>query len=55
MLVMYIQKLVLIADKGPKTVKIFINQPRTLDFDSAESMASVQTLEYVYTKLIPFF
>ena len=52
---MYIQKPVLIADKGPKTVKIFINQPRTLDFDSAESMASVQTLEYVFTKLIPFF
>ena len=52
---MYIQKLVLIADKGPKTVKIFINQPRTLDFDSAESMASVQTLEYVFTKLIRFF
>lgn len=52
---MYIQKPVLIADKGPKTVKIFINQPRTLDFDSAESMASVQTLEYVFTKLIRFF
>jgi len=33
------------ADKGPKIVKLFINQPRTLDFDSAESMESVQQLE----------
>jgi thiol-disulfide isomerase/thioredoxin len=32
-------------DKAPKTVKIFINQPKTLDFDSAESMNSIQTLE----------
>ncbi|KAH3873149.1 thioredoxin-like protein 1 [Dreissena polymorpha] len=33
------------ADKGPKTVKIFQNQPRSLDFDSADSMEPVQTLE----------
>jgi len=33
------------ADNGPKTVKIFINQPKTLDFDSADSMDAVQTLE----------
>jgi len=31
-------------DKAPKTVKLFINQPKSLDFDSAECMASVQTL-----------
>lgn len=33
------------ADKGPKDLKIFINQPRTLDFDMAESCSSVQELE----------
>lgn len=33
------------ADKGPKTVKIFMNQPKSLDFDSAESMESIQTLQ----------
>lgn len=33
------------ADKGPKNVKIFINQPRTLDFDMAESFGSVQELQ----------
>ncbi|KAK9736664.1 PITH domain [Popillia japonica] len=32
-------------DKGPKTIKIFINQPRTLDFDMAESCSCVQELE----------
>lgn len=29
---------------GPKDVKLFINQPRTIDFDMAESMTSVQDL-----------
>lgn len=29
---------------GPKEMKIFINQPRTIDFDQAESMTSVQDL-----------
>lgn len=32
-------------DKGPKTVKLFINQPTTLDFDKADSMAPVQQLD----------
>ncbi|XP_013421276.1 thioredoxin-like protein 1 [Lingula anatina] len=32
-------------DKGPKNVKIFINQPKTMDFDSAESMEPVQSFE----------
>lgn len=38
------------TDKGPKTIKIFINQPRTLDFDMADSNTCVQDL--VYVKLI---
>ncbi|XP_044264016.1 thioredoxin-like protein 1 [Tribolium madens] len=33
------------ADKGPKNVRIFINQPRTLDFDLADGYTSVQDLE----------
>ena len=33
------------TDKGPKTLKLFINQPRTLDFDTAETMEPIQTLE----------
>ena len=32
-------------DKGPKTLKLFINQPRTLDFDMADSNQAVQQLE----------
>jgi len=31
-------------DKGPKTVRIFMNQPTTLDFDRADSMVSAQDL-----------
>lgn len=27
---------------GPKTLKLFINQPRTIDFDQAEQQTSVQ-------------
>ena len=30
------------SDKGPKTVKVFLNQPQTLSFDQAEGMAAVQ-------------
>ncbi|RZC38103.1 thioredoxin-like protein 1 [Asbolus verrucosus] len=33
------------ADKGPKIIRIFINQPRTLDFDLADSYTSVQDLQ----------
>ncbi|KAK0165992.1 hypothetical protein PV328_004457 [Microctonus aethiopoides] len=33
------------ADKGPKNIKIFINQPRTIDFDMADSNTSIQNLE----------
>ena len=32
-------------DQGPKIVKLFINQPRTMDFDLAEASAPVQELE----------
>ncbi|XP_014778589.1 thioredoxin-like protein 1 [Octopus bimaculoides] len=31
-------------ENGPKTIKLFINQPRTLDFDQAEGMEPVQSL-----------
>jgi len=33
------------SDKGPKTVKIFANQPNTLDFDKADANEPSQTLE----------
>jgi len=32
-------------ENGPKNIKLFINQPHTLDFDSADSMEPVQMLE----------
>jgi thiol-disulfide isomerase/thioredoxin len=32
-------------DKGPKNLRLFINQPRTLDFDQCSSMESVQDIE----------
>jgi thioredoxin len=39
-------------DNGPKLVKLFINQTRTLDFDSAERMEPVQLLELKEDDLI---
>ncbi|UYV69132.1 K02A2.6-like [Cordylochernes scorpioides] len=33
------------ADSGPKTVKLFINHPNTLDFDQGTSMEPTQLLE----------
>lgn len=33
------------SDSGPKVLKLFINHPRTLDFDQADSMEPVQTLD----------
>ncbi|XP_076267639.1 thioredoxin-like [Rhynchophorus ferrugineus] len=33
------------SDKGPKNIKIFINQPRTLDFDLADNYTCVQALQ----------
>lgn len=32
------------ADKGPKTLRLFINQPNTLDFDTACSNQAVQDI-----------
>lgn len=32
------------ASHGPKNVRLFINQPRTIDFDMADSLVSVQDL-----------
>jgi len=31
-------------DKGPKNLRIFVNQPTTLDFDKADSMVAVQDI-----------
>merc|ERR1711974_72742 len=33
------------SDKGPKTVRVFQNQPNTLDFDKADSMVAVQDMQ----------
>lgn len=32
------------CDKGPKNIRIFMNQPNTLDFDSAGSMIATQDI-----------
>ena len=41
--------------KGPKTVKLFINLTKTMDFDSAETFQAVQTLEYAINTLHCYF
>ncbi|XP_012283677.1 thioredoxin-like protein 1 [Orussus abietinus] len=33
------------SDKGPKNIKLFINQLRTIDFDMADSNTSIQDIE----------
>uniref|UniRef100_A0A6M2DJC1 Putative thioredoxin-like protein 1 n=1 Tax=Xenopsylla cheopis TaxID=163159 RepID=A0A6M2DJC1_XENCH len=33
------------AESGPRNIRLFINQPRMLDFDSADSFQAVQELE----------
>lgn len=35
-------------DQGPKTLRFFINQPRTIDFDSAESTQPTQEITYEF-------
>lgn len=39
------------ATLGPKNIRLFINQPRTLDFDQAESSVSIQDLVLVQMRL----
>lgn len=38
-------------DKGPKNVRLFINQPNTLDFDKADGMVSTQDLQLTPDRL----
>lgn len=38
-------------DKGPKTIRVFINQPTTLDFDKADSMTSTQDISLTADQL----
>ena len=33
------------SKSGPKTLRVFKNQPRTLDFSQAESFESIQDIE----------
>ncbi|UXI18614.1 Eukaryotic translation initiation factor 3 subunit M [Sarcoptes scabiei] len=45
-------KLTAPATNGPKHIKLFINQPRTLDFDQASSMTPVQTIDVTADDLV---
>jgi hypothetical protein len=38
-------KIIAPEENGPKHIKLFINQPRTLDFDQASSMEPIQQME----------
>lgn len=38
-------KMIAPKENGPKHIKLFINQPRTLDFDQSNSMEPIQKLE----------
>jgi hypothetical protein len=42
------------SSQGPKTVRIFKNQPRTLDFSQAESMISIQVWVFERFKILVF-
>ena len=37
------------ATSGPKTLRVFKNQPRTLDFSQAESFESIQVKKFSFT------
>jgi len=39
-------------DKGPKTIKVFINQPSSLDFDKAEGYEATQQLDLTPEDLV---
>lgn len=45
-------KLTAPASNGPKRIKLFINQPRTLDFDQASSMEPIQTIDVAIDDLV---
>ena len=36
------------SGSAPKTIKLFINQPQTLDFDQADQYKPVQELRYAH-------
>jgi hypothetical protein len=42
------------AGRAPKTVKLFINQPQTLDFDAAEQRKPVQEFVYVNSSVLGY-
>ena len=40
-----------LTGRGPKTVKLFTNLTKTMDFDTAESSEALYTLEYVHASV----